>query len=248
VNESEREAARRKKFDRIRSAMSNAGRERTLTRFGHASIALSLATYAIAAWLFFLPIPYALAVGAAGAATLGWLVLMRILSTQGIGSDYFAPMLLGGTLLLRALMDVELVEPVELAIPSAVLGLIVALGSGAGRAGFSWLLASVLFAAVSIGGLLALSNAAFDTWKADSFVVRVDSKRITGGGYRTPPTYELHLAPAAQLAAIDVTRVNVNKTLYAQTRIGDRLCFSIHRGLLRMSWYAARPMSACPAK
>jgi hypothetical protein len=244
VNESERNAARLKEFNRVRAAMSNAGRERALIGMGRASKALSIITCAIAAWLFFLPVPYALAVAAAGTAALCWLLFLRILSVHGLGSDYFSLLLLGGALLMRALMDVELVEPFELLIPSLVLGALVALGLGARRAGFTWLLASLFFSAVSIGSLLALLNVAFDMRAPDAFAVSVDSKR-TSGGYRTPTTYELHLAPAAQLAAIGVTKVNVNKALYAQTTAGDRLCFSIHRGFLHMRWYRAKPMSTC---
>lgn len=245
MNDSDREAARLRVFNRIRAANSQSGIERVLFRFDGIRRALSIATYAIAAWLYFHPFPYAAAVAAALLVSVCWIVLVRMLAVRGWGIELASLMILGLMLVFRAAMDVELVNPAALALPAAIVGGLAALALGAGRESRVWAISAMLFAMVSAGALLTLANVAFDHGEPKRFAVRVDSKRMSEAGYRRPATYFLHFAPAPGLASIDVREASVNKTLYDLARVGDVLCFRIHPGALRMRWYDVVPASRC---
>lgn len=248
MNDSEREAFRLEEVSRIRAALSDAGRVRTAERAGGATTALSIATYGIAGWLFFLPVGYVAAVTSAVVVSLAWLALLRKLSVKGFGVlDASCLLFLGLALIMRALLDVELVDPVGLAWPSVVLGGVFGLGFGTTQQGMAWKLLTVTFTMVVAASLLALVNVAYDTGEPQRFRVQVDAKDISRGS-RSPTTYSLHFAPAPDLAALDVRASSVSASFYDRTSIGDRLCFEVHPGALWMPWYEVQPLAKCPSR
>jgi len=215
---------------------------------------LNIGAACVGVWAFFYPHPYILAFLAV--AALPWLAMWLSHQYPGaftvedpgrntVRADLTILVLLpGAVLMLRAISDFSLLDPIELILPT-VVGLLAMLAclAWAGplyRKKPRLLLVSAALLVAYPAGAIMIANAVFDYGTAMAYPVKVMKKRYTTGKgasqYVTVPAW----GPVAEVNELEVSR-----DLYRATEVGQAICVRLHRGALGMEWTTIHPEAAC---
>lgn len=212
-------------------------------------------TYAAAAWVWFYPHPYTLALPVN--AALPWLAIAlcwkygRSFSIEDPGkntaqADLTLLLILPGAVLsVRALMDINLVDWHALILPTivgTVLMAWVAVRAAPGlRRRVGKLLLMTLFLLWYQASALTLANVLADYSQPDQYRVTVLGKRHTTGKNSS----QYFSVTAWGESVKDNNEVQVSWNLYQATAVGETVCVSRHAGALGMAWYTVGDAPAC---
>lgn len=203
------------------------------------------ASVAAAAWAFFRPEPYALAIGVLAAIpVLVGLVLMLgrgVYSLEGERNDprpnlAFALIAPGLVLMLRSLGDLSVIDwqrPLVWTLAAAPAAAFV-LRAGDPRARRRWFVVPLfaLMCAPWAWGSLTLGNAVLDGSPGEPFRAQVVDKRISSGKHTS---HYLKLAPWGPVTEED--EVDVGRAAYDRIEIGDVVCPRLRPGALGFRWF-----------
>lgn len=221
-----------------------AERRRTLQRARKIARALNGVAIAAAAWGWFYPRPYRVAI--ATLAVLPLVGLALLLGGRGryafdsVKTDARASVIVsvvgpGLVLAMRSISDLRVIDWERLLFAAAVLGagLVVAVAAGDRKARKPWvllLLAPLVFA-YPWGGL-SLANALLDRGVPQMFRVPVRGKHVTTGKHTS---WDVELDPWGPVT--ERKRVDVGRGLYRSVEIGDRVCVALRPGALGARWF-----------
>jgi hypothetical protein len=212
--------------------------------------ALTVITWAAAAWGYMYPHPYAAALLAL--ALLPWLAIALAAKSAGLyridtrrndvrPSVAIAIYLPGLVLLMRALQDIgvlELQRALLYAALTAALFCWAAVMSDAAARSKPAIVILLLALGCPYGyGVVVLGNSQLDRAAGDHYEVNVLARHISGGRNRS---YYLTLAPWGPRS--EAREVTVPRTLYANAQPGQPVCIHQGPGALGISWYA---VSSC---
>jgi hypothetical protein len=206
---------------------------------------------AVAAWGFFYPRPYALAMTANAVLPLAAIaMLVRSKGAYQIGGQRADPrpslaiafVLPAVVLAFRAVEDADFLAWTRLLAPALALGVAVWLAAvysdGTLRRGITGA-AMLVFCVVYIWGGLAQADVLLDRSAPQIFQAMVLGERSSRSRGRT--NYELWLAPwGAQTSG---SRVSVPRRIYDSVAAGNKVCVVLQGGALRVPWYRIDP---CP--
>lgn len=150
----------------------------------------------------------------------------------------------GFILAIRALGDVQMLDATQLIIPT-LLGLIVLIFgitwvAPIYRRNFGKLFLIAALMSAYPASTIAIANALFDQSPSGQHVLPVLGKRhATGKG----ASQYLEIPPLDAVA--ETNEVQVSRTLYQATEVGQNICLSIHSGALGLGWYSAGPVAIC---
>jgi hypothetical protein len=213
----------------------------------------SFATYAAAAWGYFYPLPYGLAL--LTLAALPWLALVVVAKSRGlyrVDSQRNDPrptlalpiMLPGFALLLRALRDVEVLELPSALVYAALVAALLAwaawLSDAALRARRSAVLLLFAVGCAYGYGVVVLGDAELDRGPGSDFRVVVLGQHLSRGSRST--TYYLRLDRWG--ARTEPADVSVSHDLYMQSAPGSTVCIHEGPGALAIPWYQVLPCAA----
>ena len=211
--------------------------------------ALTLASWAVAAWGYVYPRPYTLAVLAL--ALLPWVAIVFTARSGGLyrfdtrrndaRPSLAMPLCVPGfVLLMRALQDFGMLDWPRAVCFAAVAALAIgwaALQSDTRARAQPAVAVSVLLALCAYGvGVVVTGNDLLDDRPGNDYRVEVLSRYMSRGGRST--SYHLVLAPwgpRRQPQAVSVTR-----PLYAAVPPGSSVCIHQGPGALGISWYVVR--------
>jgi hypothetical protein len=224
--------------------------EERLARLGAAkklANALNITTYAVAAWGYVYPQPYALAMLALG--VLPWIAillvakssgLMRIDSRRGDPRPTLAiPVIVPGLILVaRAVMDVGVLDferaLIFAALVTALLAWAATMSDEATRARpWTGQLLLLLLVGYAYGyGAVVLGNSLPDSSPGENFRVTVLARHVSHGRHTS---YHLRLDRWGPRSEPD--DVTVSRDLYDQSPPGSTVCVHRGSGVLGISWY-----------
>jgi hypothetical protein len=207
-------------------------------------------------WGLFYPHPYALMAITVGA--LPWVALAlcwkygRLFAMENPDGDGDSPradlmglMLAPGIVLgLRAMFDVNLVDPAGLIVPSVLCGLLMAalafyvVPDLKRKRGHLALIA--VFMMVYAAGAIPIANVLLDWGSAERYRVMVNSKRESGG--RVTSQYFSVTAWGPHRAD---NEVQVPAELYRKTAVRQTACVLRRPGAFGLEWYVVAGRSAC---
>jgi len=207
--------------------------------------ALNLTTYAVAAWGYFYPRPYGLAVLAL--AVLPWIAiavvaksagLCRIDSRRGDPRPTLAiPVIIPGlVLLMRAVLDVGVLDIARALIYAAVAAALLtwaALMSDSAARERPWSALLLLLLGGAWGyGAVVLGDCLLDSAPGENFRVAVLAHHVSRG---RNTSYHLQLDRWGPRSEPD--DVTVSRDLYAQSPPGSTVCVHRGPGALGISWF-----------
>jgi hypothetical protein len=235
--------------DTPEARLDNLGRSRKIAQL------LTYAAYAAAAWVWFYPHPYTLAVLVN--AVLPWLAIAlcwkygRSFTIEDPGKNSaqadLTPLLIfpGIVLSLRALLDTQLVDWHALILPSitgtVLMAWVVVRAAPALRQRIGKLLLLSLFLLWYQASALTLANVQADYSQPDQYRTTVLGKRHTTGKGAT----QYFSVTAWGESDKDNNEVQVSRPLYQATAVGDTVCISRRAGALRMAWYTVGDVRVC---
>lgn len=203
----------------------------------------------VAAWGFFYPRPYGLAMAVLAVVPL---IAVALLTTGGplyqiegrrndaradLSLAFLAP---GIVLGLRSILDFELLEwtPIlKLTFAGSVLLTIFLVSVDRGMRQRKWAFLAFLFLSFFyVFGAVAQANTLFDHSQGQTFKVRVLGKRFSSG---KSTTYYLQVEPWGPRT--EVNEVSVRSALYRSVAVGQDVCISLWQGALRVPWFIVRP-------
>ncbi len=225
-----------------RERLENVDRARQIARV------LNIGGIVAAAWAYFYPEPYTLMFVVN--ASLPWLALWLWWQFKGSfswdnpgwNSVYADPIYFlitpGLILALRAVYDVNLIDPTKLIAPT-VYGLAVMLAclvwtAPAYRAHLGKLALIALLLAAYPAGSIAIANSLFDGNESKAYRVEVLQQRQTVGKGATQ-----YFKVPAWGPYEDVNEIRVSRDLYLHTDVGQVICVLRHPGALGLEWYSA---------
>jgi hypothetical protein len=220
----------------------------TLEKAKQAAKVLNLLPMGLLFWSFVYPRPYAAIV--ACAALLPWVAVVLVWAKPGLfqldGKKGDVRPNLAGLLIMpplvlamRALLDVTLIDLRQLFLWGFVLGLplcvaILAAPKAASKTSAKpWALPLLMlpFMMAYGCGLLALTDAMWDSAKPEVFQTAITGKDVSRG---KTTTYYLHLAPWSK--TIDEDRIAVSRAYYEAVDTGDAVCVRLHPGKFGLRW------------
>jgi hypothetical protein len=222
--------------------------EQRLARLGAAkklAKALNLTTYAVAAWAYFYPRPYGLAMVALG--LLPWIAIVMVAKSSGLcridsrrgdpRPTLAIPMIIPGLLLLmRAVLDVGVLDLVRaLIFAAAAAGLLTwaAFMSDSAVRERPWSVALLLLLGCAYGyGVVVLGDCLLDSAPGENFRVAVLAHHVTHG---RSTSYHLQLDRWGPRSEPD--DVTVSQDLYEQSPPGSTVCVHRGPGALGISWF-----------
>lgn len=235
--------------DTPEARLDNLGRSRKIAQL------LTYVSYAAAAWVWFYPHPYTLAVLVN--AVLPWLAIAlcwkygRSFTIEDPGknsaqADLTLLLIFPGIVLsLRALLDTQLVDWHALILPSitgtVLMAWVVVRAAPALRQRIGKLLLLSLFLLWYQASALTLANVQADYSQPDQYHATVLGKRHTTGKGAT----QYFSVTAWGESEKDNNEVQVSRPLYQATAVGDTVCISRRAGALRMAWYTVGDVRAC---
>jgi hypothetical protein len=203
------------------------------------------ANVGLIAWAYIYPHPYELVICVL--ALLPWIAvwimarspgLYTLNAPRGSGRPDLTVLVIspGFLLMLRAIMDVQILDWQPLLLRSAV-------AAAALMGGVLWAVPAVrekpgtgaltLALILAYGyGVCALGDAVLDRSDGSTYTTRVYGKHITSGRNKTPM---MQLGPWGPRAAAD--EVTVSSDLYRSTSVGDTVCVRLHPGAIGVPWY-----------
>lgn len=204
----------------------------------------------IGAWGLFYPLPYGLSmfVQIAGAVTFLALPFVRpkrfpLLKTNGMPATaaQIAPIFVL-VLWVRSLLDFNLLDWLEPALPALAAGLLLAWLTRAAarrmtpppkRANVRASMTSLLLLGIGVGwGATVEANILLDGSAPTVHRLRVAQKWISGGRY---PRHHVQLLPRVE--ALGGTDFRVDPRIYGGAATGSDLCVEERPGLLGIRWY-----------
>lgn len=209
--------------------------------------ALNVTTYAVAAWGYIYPRPYALAVLAL--AVLPWIAILLVAKSSGLirvdsrrgdpRPTLAIPVIIPGLVLLaRAVTDVGVLDVERALIVAAMAAALLswaAMTSDAAARARLWsaqLLLLLLLGCAYGYGAVVLGNSLLDSSPGENFRVGVLARHVSRG---RNTSYHLTLdrwGPRTEPAEVRVTR-----DLYLQSPPGSTVCVHRGPGVLGISWY-----------
>lgn len=248
---SQRDAEEKRQRVRQEIALGNSAevRERRVATAHRAATWLNWAAIAATLWATINPMPYWLAVGAL--ALIPWIALLmrwRDPAAYSIADDelksiranlYSPVMICGLVLLLRACLDIDLVDWTKIIVPTLVGGALLALAAGAARCKpFDAVLAFVMMAPYP-AGLIPLINLYFDHASPRAVSAQVYAMSVTTGKHTA---YRVWLSP--QIDAWS-DAVAIDKELFQGLSRLDRVCVLVHPGALGIEWFQVERAERC---
>jgi hypothetical protein len=245
IDASEKQAALKEFLDDPDHVGSNEEKLAELAVAQRVAQGLLFVSLAAGGWAWFHPHPYAIAIGCV--ALLPWITIAIAASRGGayrlnparndVAANLSAPVLIcGAVLMIRAMLDVQVVDWQRLAWVTAagtaacalILVVFVAeLRKNAGSLG----LTSLLIAPYAFG-LSSLANVYFDDSEGESYAVKVADTRIS---HDKSTHYYLRLEPWGPRTEAD--EVDVGREFYGQVSRGDTVCVYVHRGAFAIRWF-----------
>jgi hypothetical protein len=195
-------------------------------------------------WAIVYPHPYLWAVGAT--ALLPWVATLLVWTSGDLiiwSSDKATarPSVIGiiygsvGALVLRAFLDIDLLDWALLLAASAIAGLIAAVllspkqGDGGQRV---WILLIIaILPAAYVYGVASQLNVVFDNSRAEAFPLVVLSKSESTG---RNASYDLDVGPWADRPA---GTLSITRKLYDEVPVRSTICVYRHTGWLRLRWF-----------
>lgn len=229
---------------------SQAEREQRLEKARQVAGCLNALALGVAAWAIVYPVPYDAALLAA--AALPWIAMMLAWTNPAFtlrdsspgnvhASLFFVVLMPGLALVLRALLDVQLVDAMPVIVAAVAGGALMALLCGAHRkSAATFALYTALLAAYP-GGALPLANSLLDRGAPQYTEVVVQSRRVTSG---TATTYYVAVRPAAPGGSDELT---VSERLYRELEPGAPACIGTRPGALGMAWFELERAGTCAA-
>ena len=212
--------------------------------------ALTVISWAAAAWAYMYPHPYAAALLAL--ALLPWLAIALAAKSAGLyridtrrndvrPSVAIAIYLPGIVLLTRALQDVGVLEwhsaLLYAALTAALLCWAAVMSDAAVRSKPAIVILLLALGGAYGYGVVVLGNSQLDRAPGNHYEVNVLARRIGGGRNRT---YHLTLAPWGPRS--EAREVTVPRALYTNAQPGQAVCIHQGPGALGIPWYA---VSSC---
>jgi hypothetical protein len=196
-----------------------------------------------AAWGFFYPRPYQLAMATLGIVPL---VAIAMLATGGAlyqvrgrrndaRADLSIAFLLPGLVMaLRGLLDFNLLEWMPI-IKATIAGtvLLTILLASRGMRESRW--AILPFSVVYLFGAMTQANTLLDRSKRQVFPVRVLNKRISNGN---TTTYYFQVEPWGPRPGVN--EINVPSSIYGAVSAGQNACVLLWKGAMQAPWYIVR--------
>ncbi|OOG62449.1 hypothetical protein B0E46_12440 [Rhodanobacter sp. B04] len=237
------------------ASLGSSAQERlaTLEKAKQAVKVLNLLPMGLLFWSFVYPRPYAAII--ACAAVLPWVAvvltwakpgLFQLDGKKGDVRPNLAMLLIMPPLVLamRALLDVTLIDFRQLFLWGFVLGMPLCVAVFAAPKASSkattkpWALPLLMlpFMMAYGCGLLALTDAMWDSAKPEVFRTAVTGKDISHG---KTTTYYLHLAPWSK--TIDEDRISVPHAYYEAVDKADVVCVRLHPGKFGLRWMQVGP-------
>lgn len=219
-----------------------------LEKSRQAAKVLNLLPMGLLFWSFIYPKPYAAIV--ACAALLPWVAVVLVWARPGLfqfdGRKGDVRPNLAGLLIMpplvlamRALWDVTLVDLRQLLLWGFVLGLplcvavLAAPKAATKTTAKPWALPLLMlpFMMAYGCGLLALTDAMWDSAKPEVFQTAITGKDVSRG---KSTTYYVHLAPWSK--TIDEDRIAVPRAYFEAVDTGDIVCVRLHPGKFGLRW------------
>jgi len=207
--------------------------------------ALNLTTYAVAAWGYFYPRPYGLAVVALG--ILPWIAIVMVAKSSGLcridsrrgdpRPTLAIPMIIPGlVLLMRAVLDVGVLDLVRALMFAAAAALLLTwaafMSDGALRERL-WSAALLLLPGCAYGyGAVVLGDCLLDSAPGENFRVAVLAQHVSHGRSTSYHLQLDHWGPRSE--PDDVT---VSRELYEQSPPGSTVCVHRGPGALGIAWF-----------
>jgi hypothetical protein len=224
--------------------------EERLARLGAAkklANALNVTTYAVAAWGYIYPRPYALAMLALG--VLPWIAILLVAKSSGLirvdsrrgdpRPTLAIPVIIPGlVLMMRALMDVGVLDIeralIFAAMAAALLTWAAIMSDAAARARpWSALLLLLLLLGCAYGyGAVVLGDRLLDSSPGENFRVGVLARHVSRGRNTS-----YHLTLERWGPRTEPAEVRVSRDLYLQSPPGSTVCVHRGPGALGISWY-----------
>ena len=229
---------------------SQVEREQRLEQARHVAGGVNALALGIAAWAIVYPVPYDAALLAAAAlpwvaVTLAWTnpaFTLRDSSPDNVHASLFFVVLLPGlALMLRALLDVQLVDAMPVVVAAVAGGALLALLCGAHRKSAAAFALYTAMLATYPGGALPLANSVLDRGAPQHTEVVVQSKRVSSGQVAT---YYVEVMPVAPDGSDELT---VPEGLYRELEPGARACITTRPGALKMAWFELERAGPCAA-
>lgn len=206
-----------------------------------------------AAWAFFWPQPYEIAILAVAIIPLLALVALKLYrglvridekKNNAFPSVFAALFLPAMALMLRALMDYNIFEYNRMWILVVPIGIGLTALMLIGQNEFDWQKRRDVFSAVGLAilafvyayGLVISTNCTFDNRSATAFDSQILNKSISRG---KTTTYYFELAPWGPQP--EVTDAEVDRETYEQLEVGDSVEVLLLKGRWGIPWYVVRP-------
>jgi hypothetical protein len=221
--------------------------ERSIARARMVARTLTGAVVIGGLWVFFFPRPYTAATAVNLMLPLiGLLVLARGRGLYSLDASRNDPrpsvaaalVLPGLIVMVRLVMDVSLLRPMQLVAPALALAVLLsAVAVRSDPRASRWML--LLFPLVLIaytGSAVVWANCALDRSQPQSFQSRIASKYVHHGKVTT---YELVLGPWGPVRTSEST--NVPRPVYERVEEGQAVRVVLHEGRLGMPWFKVVP-------
>jgi hypothetical protein len=214
---------------------------------------LSLAAFVMTFWTFVYPRPYAVLLSLdAALPVLAMLLCWRFSGLftlagrkQSVRGD-LAGLLIGPgiALALRAMLDITLIRPAALLLPSTIAGIVLACLAFSACADLrkypGTALLYTLFLGVYAAGALALGNSSFDLASPRREVVTIVAMRHTTGKGASA-YFSLSRVPND----LGSSEISVPFSLYRRKQISDLVCISEHKGAFGWRWVRVDDEAVC---
>ena len=218
----------------------------TMTQIAHG---LNVAGWALCAWVWVFPKPYALAIALAALAPLaavGVVFWSRGVMTivqnprhdprPAVTGLFFA----GFGILIRTVYDFSVLDWMVVLPIAAVISLVATgVAYRADTKALSTPITMFFFWAIALAygwGVVVEANALFDHAAPQEFQVQVTGKHISYGRRHT--SHDLILAPWGPTTGGD--SVDVSSQMYDQVAVGDNVCVALHAGAIKVRWWKVR--------
>jgi hypothetical protein len=248
LDEAERARAEAELLRSVELGADEPARRAALVRARRVSRVARGAAFAAAAWGFFHPRPYTIAVVTLAVLPLAAMALLvsgrgryAVQELRGDARPSLDVVLVlpGMVLMVRALTDYDVVDLQPLlawtALASILIAALLALSDPALRRRWFHPAVMLLLMAPYPAGALTAANALLDRAPAEVFRVAVVGKRITSGKRKS---CELRLA--AWGPREEEENVEVGRALYREVEVGDTVCVQLRPGALGVRWFQVK--------
>jgi hypothetical protein len=245
VDAKEKQAALTAFLDDPELAGSKEERLAGLANARHVAHALLWGSVAMGGWAWFYPHPYTAAIACVSllpwicvaVAALGGRAYRLNPARNDVAADLSAPLLIcGAILMLRSLLDIQVLDWQKLALASAagtaVCALILVVFVADVRRNAGSLGITALMMAPYAFGFLSLANLYFDDSDHVRHAVRVADVRVS---HDKATHYYLRLEPWGPRT--EAEEVDVGREFFEKVSPGDEVCVYVHRGALAIRWF-----------